>query len=125
MLFKTLAKFLLPALVGSGIVVLTMHLTNTSGNLFNSLNLLNIKEKPDIDEEEIIPQIDPQPPEAQKPEASSEDDSSESSESAESSQDSSEESTQSQPSSTNSSGTATLEDVIRDCAQIINTQTSI
>lgn len=42
-----------------------MHLTNTSGNLFNSLQLLNIKEKPDVDEEEIRPQIE-EPPTEQK-----------------------------------------------------------
>lgn len=64
-MFKTLLKFLLPALGGSGIVCLTMHLTNTSGNLFNSLQLLNIKEKPDVDEEEIRPQIE-EPPTEQK-----------------------------------------------------------
>lgn len=50
-----------------------MHLTNTSGNLFNSLNLLNIKDKPEIDEEEIQPKIDsPAPPEPESSDSSNE-----------------------------------------------------
>lgn len=124
-MFKTLLKFLLPSLGGSGIVVLTMHLTNINGNFVNSLNLLNIKEKPEINEETLQPIQEPQPSEESTQQNDQEQESSPVEESSPpSTESSSEGAEQSQASLTTDSGTNDENEVIRYLVQEINDKSS-
>lgn len=120
-MYKGLFKYVFLGLGGSGLVCITMYLSNAANQLLSSLPMPDLANRPDIIEEEIVPE-EPKKEEEEATETQSEksEDSEESSteqsastESGSQNADSQTEQTQSQPSTSNSSGTSDIAEVIK------------
>lgn len=70
-MLKRMAKVVLPTGGVSGVVCLTMYLTNVSNAELNSLKTIDIGEKPKVTEENLQPTTPPPPPQEKQPEPES------------------------------------------------------